>query len=273
MEDSLFQQLYELDVADKVEQKNGLNYLAWAYAWAEVKKIDEHADYDIERFGDNQLPYVYDENTGYMVFSKMVINGIKHSMWLPVMDNQNKTMLSHEYTYQVKEYENGKWTGGYIEKKVEPATMFDINKTLMRCLVKNIAMFGLGLKLYQGEDLPTVSTKEEALKVVVNFGKYQGKTLQEIYDTNKNYFEWLRENAKDENIRVAIDLIDKPLNEDDQNKKLELLATMKSLAIETSTDIEKILETYKVEKSEDMTISQLEQAIRVMKKRKEDNHE
>nr|DAU67671.1 MAG TPA: Protein of unknown function (DUF1071) [Caudoviricetes sp.] len=272
MENSLFNQLYELDVADKVEQKNGLNYLSWAYAWAEVKKIDEHADYVIERFGDNQLPYVYDENTGYMVFTKMIINGIKHSMWLPVMDNQNKTMLSHEYTYQVKEYENGKWTGGYVEKKVEPATMFDINKTLMRCLVKNIAMFGLGLKLYQGEDLPTVATREEALKVVVSFGKYQGKTLQEIYDTNKNYFEWLRGNAKDENIRVAIDLIDKLPSEEEQNKKLELLATMKSLAIATSTDIEKILETYKVEKSEDMEISQLEQAIRVMK-RKEDNHE
>ena len=257
MENSLFNQLYELDVADKVEQKNGLNYLAWAYAWAEVKKIDEHADYDIERFGDNQLPYVYDENTGYMVFSKMVINGIKHSMWLPVMDNQNKTMLSHEYTYQVKEYENGKWTGGYIEKKVEPATMFDINKTLMRCLVKNIAMFGLGLKLYQGEDLPTVSTKEEALKVVVNFGKYQGKTLQEIYDTNKNYFEWLRENAKDENIRVAIDLIDKLPNEQDQKEKLQLLSDINGLVAQTKTDMDKMLKAYKVNSTSEMTIEQL----------------
>lgn len=267
MENSLFEQLYDLDVADKVEQKNGLNYLAWAYAWAEVKKIDERADYVIERFGDNQLPYVYDENTGYMVFTKMVINGIKHSMWLPVMDNQNKTMLSHEYTYQVKEYENGKWTGGYIEKKVEPATMFDINKTLMRCLVKNIAMFGLGLKLYQGEDLPTVSTKEEALKVIVNFGKYQGKTLQEIYDTNKSYFEWLRENAKDENIRVAIDLIDKLPSEEEQKEKLQLLSDINGLVAQTNTDMDKMLKAYKVNSTSEMTIEQLRDcAKRLIKK-------
>ena len=267
MEDSLFQQLYELDVADKVEQKNGLNYLAWAYAWAEVKKIDEHADYIIERFGDNQLPYVYDENTGYMVFTKMVIKGIKHSMWLPVMDNQNKTMLSHEYTYQVKEYENGKWTGDYVEKKVEPATMFDINKTLMRCLVKNIAMYGLGLKLYQGEDLPTVATKEEALKVIVNFGKYQGKTLQEIYDTNKSYFEWLRENAKDENIRVAIDLIDKLPSEEEQKEKLQLLSDINGLVAQTNTDMDKMLKAYKVNSTSEMTIEQLRDcAKRLIKK-------
>ena len=41
-----------------------------------------------------------------------------------------------------------------MKKTVEPASMFDINKTIMRCLVKNIAMFGLGLYIYAGEDLP-----------------------------------------------------------------------------------------------------------------------
>ena len=42
----------------------------------------------------------------------------------------------------------------YVEKTVQPATMFDINKTIMRCLVKNLAMFGLGLCIYSGEDFP-----------------------------------------------------------------------------------------------------------------------
>jgi hypothetical protein len=65
-------------------------------------------------------------------------------MWLPVMDGANKAMKAEAYTYTTK----------YGEKDVEPASMFDINKTIMRCLVKNLAMFGLGLYIYAGEDLP-----------------------------------------------------------------------------------------------------------------------
>ena len=70
-----------------------------------------------------------------------------HNMQLPVMDSKNKAMKAKAYTYKTK----------YGEKRVEPATMFDLNKTIMRCLVKNMAMFGLGLSLYQGEDLPSTS--------------------------------------------------------------------------------------------------------------------
>ena len=91
-------------------------------------------------------------------------------MWLPVMDGANKAMKDKPYTYEVKEYKNGRWTGEYVEKKVEVATMFDINTAIMRCLTKNIAMFGLGLYIYAGEDLPEESeerkAKEEEKKVL-----------------------------------------------------------------------------------------------------------
>ncbi len=207
--ENMFENLYELNVNDKVEQKNGLNYLSWAYAWAEIKKIYPKATYKIYKFGEKNVPYVYDENTGYMVFTSVTIEGITHEMWLPVMDNANKAMLIRPYTYQVKEYVNGKFTGNYTGKRVEPATMFDVNKTIMRCLTKNLAMFGLGLSLYQGEDLPAVVTKEDAENLKLSFGKYQGKTLGEIFESDRSYFEWLRGNAKDENVKVAIDLIDK----------------------------------------------------------------
>jgi hypothetical protein len=60
------------------------------------------------------------------------------------MDNANKSMKLNAYTYQTR---NG-------EKSVEAISMFDINKAVMRCLVKNLAMFGLGLYIYAGEDLP-----------------------------------------------------------------------------------------------------------------------
>jgi hypothetical protein len=71
-------------------------------------------------------------------------------MWLPVMDGANKAMSNVKQEYSVKGY-NG---APPVKKFVEPATMFDINKTIMRCLVKNIAMFGIGLYIYAGEDLP-----------------------------------------------------------------------------------------------------------------------
>lgn len=142
-----FETLNAINVNDKTEKKsNGsteLTYLSWAWAWQELKNKFPDATYEIEKF-ENNLPYIYDEETGYMVFTKVTIEGITHEMWLPVMDGANKAMKSKPYTYKTK----------YGDKSVEAATMFDINKTIMRCLTKNLAMFGLGLYIYAGEDLP-----------------------------------------------------------------------------------------------------------------------
>ena len=261
----MFNELYEIDVRDKVEQKNGLNYLSWAYAWAEVKKIDENASYEIKQF-ENNLPYVYDEHTGYMVFTIMTIKGITHSMFLPVMDGANKTMLAYEYTYKVKKKEKD-GSVSIIEKTVQPATMFDINKTLMRCLTKNIAMFGLGLKLYQGEDLPLVQTKEDAEKVVVSFGKYAGKTLKEIMEANENYLEYLREHATDANIKAGVEIL-KPLpSEEEQTKTLELMSKIKSLSIQKMVEPETICEKFGINDIKDMTIEQMEKCVKALEKK------
>ena len=144
--DKLFNELYSINVNDKTEQKNGLTYLSWAYAWAEFKKHCPNATYEIVKF--DGAPYFYDENLGYMCYTRVTANGQTHEMWLPVMDGANKAMKAHPYTYTVKSYNK------VIEKTVQPATMFDVNKTIMRCLTKNLAMFGLGLYIYAGEDLP-----------------------------------------------------------------------------------------------------------------------
>lgn len=137
-----------VDVGDYIEQKKTgnatLSYLSWANAWAELKKRFPDATYVIKRYGEAQLPYVYDPITGFMVFTEMTIEGITYEMWLPVMDGANKAMKSEPYEYSTR----------YGTKTVDAATMFDINKTIMRCLVKNVAMFGLGLYIYAGEDLP-----------------------------------------------------------------------------------------------------------------------
>ncbi len=156
-EKSIFQTLNAIDVNDHVERKKSgksyLSYLSWSWAWAELKKKYPDAEYEIKKF-ENNLPYVYDENTGYMVFTSVTIDGLTHEMWLPVMDGANKAMKSKPYSYDTKF--NGK-------KNVEAATMFDINKTIMRCLVKNLAMFGLGLYIYSGEDLPDVEPEPPKL--------------------------------------------------------------------------------------------------------------
>lgn len=145
-----FKKLSGINVNDFTEKRDNLTYLSWSKAWEEVKKVYPDATYNVKKFGDNQLPYVYDSNTGYMVFTDMTIECITHEMWLPVMDGKNKAMKAEAYEYTTK----------YGTKSVDAATMFDINKTIMRCLTKNIAMFGLGLYIYSGEDLPQQERKE-----------------------------------------------------------------------------------------------------------------
>lgn len=158
-----FKILNEINVNEKTEKKKvgtaNLTYLSWAWAWAELKKIFPDAVYKIERFEHNK-PYLYDENLGYMVFTEMTVAGITHSMWLPVLDGANKAMRETSYTYEVKGWDGKPPT----TKTVNAATMFDVNTSLMRCLVKNIAMFGLGLYIYAGEDLPEDNSEEEKQK-------------------------------------------------------------------------------------------------------------
>lgn len=273
MEKNLFEDLYNINVTDKVEQKNGLNYLSWAYAWAEVKKRDELANYEIKTFGENEIPYLYDDNLGYMVFTRMTIFNQTHEMWLPVMDGANKSMLDHSYTYKVKEYANGKWTGDYLDKEVEAATMFDINKTLMRCLVKNIAMFGLGLSLYTGEDLPEqeINTKEDAEKYVLTFGKYKGKTLGEVVENDSKYIDWLMYNEKtDDNIKHCLTLITGlvPLTKEQQQEVLEKMDVVSKLLDDTDTDRKQFYEYYGVKSNSQMTLEQLNDAISILEKKR-----
>lgn len=145
----VFETLNAINVNNHKEQKNGLSYLSWAWAWAEVKKVYPDANYEIEKF--DGLPYVASE-LGIMCYVKVTIQGQTHEMWLPVMDGANKAMKFQPYTYTAWEWKDGKKVT--VQRTVAAATMFDVNKTIMRCLVKALGMFGLGLYIYAGEDLP-----------------------------------------------------------------------------------------------------------------------
>ena len=145
-----FDALSSLDMNDKVEKRENLSYLSWANAWAEFKRAYPSATYRIVKDPITNLPYFADERTGIMVYTEVTVDSITHEMWLPVMNTSNKAMKLEPYTYKVYD----KFKKEYVERTVEAASMFDINKTIMRCLVKNLAMFGLGLYIYAGEDIP-----------------------------------------------------------------------------------------------------------------------
>lgn len=173
-----FKEVLEINVNDKTEKKNGLTYLSWAWAWQEFKKSYPQAKYTVKKNEKGQ-PFFYDENLGYMVFTEVEVSGLSYEMWLPVMDGANKAMKDKKYSYSTK----------YGDKEVEQATMFDINKTIMRCLTKNLAMFGLGLYIYAGEDLPEAESlaNDDLLKrVFLEVDKIDTlDKLKEFYTNNK----------------------------------------------------------------------------------------
>ena len=121
-----FEEIYAINVNDKTEKKGNLTYLSWAYAWAEFKKVYPDAEYKVNEFDGAFCSG--NEKMGYMVQTQVTAGDKTYEMWLPVMDMRNNTILQPKMT--------------------------EINKSIMRCLTKNLAMFGLGLYIYAGEDLP-----------------------------------------------------------------------------------------------------------------------
>lgn len=172
----LFNELRKINVNDHTEQvKQGnatLTYLSWSWAVDEVSKNHEFS-YQIKWFDDK--PYLRDERLGYMVFTEVTVDGVTKEMWLPVMDSHNKAMKDEPYQVKTK----------YSTFTVQACTMFDINKAIMRCLTKNLAMFGLGLYIYAGEDLP-----ESEIEVA---NETQKKTTRKQTTKKDNSTELLKE--------------------------------------------------------------------------------
>lgn len=132
-----FEEIYSINVNDKTEKKGNLTYLSWAWAWAEFKKKYPKATYTVDKFDGTYC--TGNEKIGWMVRTEVYADELCYEMWLPVMDMRNNTILAPKMT--------------------------DINKTIMRCLTKNLAMFGLGLYIYAGEDLPE-DCEEENVKPI-----------------------------------------------------------------------------------------------------------
>lgn len=230
-----FKILNKIDVTDKTDKKKDqrgkeLTYLSWAWAWAEIKKIYPAAQYEIKKF-ENNLPYIHDPNTGYMVFTSVTIENFTHEMWLPVMNGNNKAMKNTPYEY----------TTQYGKKTVEAATMFDINKTIMRCLTKNLAMFGLGLYIFAGEDLPEVEEETPAPKETKAAPKEIKKEIKQIEKEEEKIAE--KKIAEIENLATKVNL-DAVKVKDWINKKFSK-KELKELTVLEAEILKKALEALK----------------------------
>ncbi|KKI55437.1 Phage protein [Staphylococcus equorum subsp. equorum] len=161
-EQTLFQQLNSKDVNDHVEKKNGLTYLAWSYAHQELKRIDptfttkyhEFPHPDVNR-DDYFVPYLATPE-GYFIQTSVTVKGQTETEWLPVLDFRNKALAKGS------------------------ATPFDINKAQKRCFVKAAALHGLGLYIYNGEEVPSASDNditelEEKINQFVTISQEKGK--------------------------------------------------------------------------------------------------
>lgn len=122
-------ELLKINVNDHTEKKGGLTYLSWAWAWAEVLKIDPAATWVVHQYGPqgSEQPCMWIGDTA-MVHTSVTINSVRRECLLPVMDNRNNAVKSPD------------------ARKISDA--------IMRCMTKAIAMHGLGLYIYAGEDLP-----------------------------------------------------------------------------------------------------------------------
>lgn len=125
---SVFEVLNAVNCNEHTEKKNGLTYLSWAWAWAEVKKRYPSATYTIYENKDGLL-YHTDGKTAW-VKTGVTIEGIELIEYLPVMNYKNESIT------------------------VDRLTSFDVNKAVQRSLTKACARHGLGLYIYAGEDLP-----------------------------------------------------------------------------------------------------------------------
>jgi hypothetical protein len=152
-----FARLSAINVSEHIEKKGGFSYLSWPYAVSQLRLADPAACWEVKRFGD--LPYLATE-VGVFVEVAVTVQGVTLSQIHPVLDGRNRPIMA--------------------------PTAFDINTSIQRCLVKAIALHGLGLYIYAGEDLPQLGNEPAANDPVTPkpaptpAAKPVGKTISEV---------------------------------------------------------------------------------------------
>lgn len=160
MSESVFEQLNKVSVAGKTDTKGKFTYLSWVYAWSELKKVAP--DSTVKVYEDDQgRPYFADGDKGVMVKVGVTVNGLEHINYLPCMNFSNKALKESE------------------------VNMMDINKAIQRATVKAIALHGLGLYIYAGEDLP--EGEEKATKSPVKKKTVETKAEEPVKKSGNSF--------------------------------------------------------------------------------------
>ena len=162
---SVFQTLSSISVKDKVEQKGNLDYLSWANAWSMLKSMYPDAQRKVYEHDHTGFNYFTDGNTAYVKVG-IIVNGLEHIDYLPIMDFRNNAI------------------------PMAKITATDVNKAIQRSTAKAIAMHGLGLSLWTGEDIPEMTMeaapkKDEPVKLV---------TLTKTSDSWANVVKYVESN-------------------------------------------------------------------------------
>jgi hypothetical protein len=194
MEQNYFTELNTVDCSDKIEKKNGLSYLSWAYAWGELKKRFPDAIYTVYENPDG-WNYFSDGRTAW-VKTGVTVNGIEHIEYLPIMDFKNKSI------------------------PLGNITSFEVNKAIQRSLTKAVARHGLGLYIYAGEDLPDETDGKQTVKKATSAKKPVSGN-----EAPKSYRDLLRdfcsENYIDPKTVVQICGLNRDSTEEDYKNALE----------------------------------------------------
>jgi len=135
-------ELLKLNVNEHVEKKQNLSYLSWAWAWAEALKADPAASFEVKTFKHDEyteVPYMGVNGTA-MVWVTVTMFGKPMTCFLPVMDHRNKPITNPD--------------------------AFQVNTAIMRCMTKGLALHGLGLYIYAGEDLPEGDAEPVIVKAI-----------------------------------------------------------------------------------------------------------
>jgi len=180
---SVFKKLSEIDIKQKVEKKGSQSYLSWSHAWSMVKQHYPDIQRTVYEDSITGLNYFNDGKTAYVKVG-ITIEGVEHIDYLPVMDFRNQSII------------------------IDKVTSMDVNKTIQRSTTKAIALHGLGISLYSGEDLiTTVSTPKVVTLTDLTIGDANWDKVLDYIKANKQL--GLAPIVKNLQVKYKIDTITK----------------------------------------------------------------
>ena len=149
MDNNVFNILDKVDVSTKTEKKGMFTYLSWAWAVRELLRVAPDATWEVHEWGTegNRQPYMKTEG-GCFVKVSVTVNGVSREQVHPVLDNRNKPIKTPD--------------------------AFQVNTSIQRCLAKAIALHGLGLYIFAGEDLPDNSLDDSLVREIISLAEKTG---------------------------------------------------------------------------------------------------